>query len=319
MTAAACPGFGSRSLDELRGIPPTWEEGVDCAPDQDCALKPVRDVLAQNCVRCHQSPPQNGAPRSFRFDKYSKEDPPDDKRGAFEMRERIRVAAVVQRYMPFDRRPVPEADLESLNQWVLAGGPRTRCDLEPTQRPTDCAGPTPSVSPTPTPTPTRTPTPTPTRTPTPTSTPTPTASGTASPSASPTGSASPTPSVTPSPSPSPTPAPTGPRPPTYADDVAPIIATLTCIRCHSEASPDFGFPPRDLLLDTYDHIIEGSSSGDILGGGDPANALIIKRLRGLGVDRMPLDGRPRFANEVEIQTVEAWIRAGHPRGTGGPP
>lgn len=98
-------------------------------------------------------------------------------------------------------------------------------------------------------------------------------------------------------------------PPTWNDDIAPLIVQNCAIQvCHGGATP-FG----DLDLSTYAGFERGGFSGDLTGGGDPADSLLIDRLRARdGFPVMP-QGGPMLP-DATIRTFEAWIAAGHPEG-----
>ncbi len=115
---------------------------------------------------------------------------------------------------------------------------------------------------------------------------------------------------TPTPRPTPTFVPTAtPTPivagPTYVQDVRPILAAR-CVKCHSGANP-----PRGLRLDTYEHVLAGSTYRAVVVPGDPDASELVRRIRGESVPRMPFDGPP-FLDEAQIRLIEAWIAAGAP-------
>ena len=111
---SGCPGIGDRTLAELTGTggdePPTWEGEIQA-------------ILADNCIRCHQNPPQRGAPSGFRFDKYDESEGTDGWEGAFERRERILQRAVIAQSMPPGGPPLGETERALIDAWVRAGGP----------------------------------------------------------------------------------------------------------------------------------------------------------------------------------------------------
>jgi mono/diheme cytochrome c family protein len=95
-------------------------------------------------------------------------------------------------------------------------------------------------------------------------------------------------------------------PPTWNGEIGPLlVAGCATEFCHDVAQPSAG-----LDLSSYAGFQAGGFSGDLAGGGDPAQSLLVKRLRGVGGSRMPLTGDP--FTEAQIRLCEAWIRAGAP-------
>lgn len=110
----------------------------------------------------------------------------------------------------------------------------------------------------------------------------------------------------------PTPLPTEKPTPTqaastysFAADVQPIFAAR-CIKCHTGDNP-----PRGLRLDSYEHVLAGSSQRPVVIPGNPQDSHLVKRIEGIARPRMPLDGPP-FLSDKEIAIIEAWIAAGAP-------
>lgn len=105
-----CVGFGSNALVDPSENPTWTNTGMA--------------LLEARCVMCHQSPPRNGAPPGFTFQKYSAEEGDPNIRGAFEMRERIKARAFEAQTMPPNN--VTEITAEEralLNLWVELGAP----------------------------------------------------------------------------------------------------------------------------------------------------------------------------------------------------
>lgn len=102
----------------------------------------------------------------------------------------------------------------------------------------------------------------------------------------------------------------GPPPPTWNDDVQPIMnQNCAFAGCHGG-----GAPSAQLDLSSYADFEDGGISGDLTGGGDPADSLLIDRLRARnGFPIMPQGSRDGLP-EDQIQLIEAWIAAGHPEG-----
>jgi hypothetical protein len=81
----------------------------------------IAPLITAECGRCHTLPPTNGALATFRLDKYERSDTPDNLPGAYEMRVRLRVRAVLQRTMPPDKQ-LTRDQRDRIDRWVLGGG-----------------------------------------------------------------------------------------------------------------------------------------------------------------------------------------------------
>jgi mono/diheme cytochrome c family protein len=88
----------------------------------------------------------------------------------------------------------------------------------------------------------------------------------------------------------------------YSRDIASVISTQ-CTSCHGGQNPR-----AQLSLETFARLLRGSNNGVILTPGKPAESEIIKRLKGQGVQRMPLNAAP-LSNDV-IAKFEKWIEEG---------
>ncbi len=88
----------------------------------------------------------------------------------------------------------------------------------------------------------------------------------------------------------------------YARDVAPIFAA-NCLECHGERNPRNNFS-----LDTFERLLRGGDSGAVVAPGDPAESLLVKKLRGTAGARMPMNRPPLAA--AEIDKIEKWIALG---------
>jgi len=107
---SACGGLGDESLRVETEV--TWTTDI-------------QQLLADNCVRCHQSPSQNGAPTGFRFDQYQRGELDSSRDGAFEKLARIKARAVDQ--IPSAMPPggtLTPGERAILNTWIENGGPR---------------------------------------------------------------------------------------------------------------------------------------------------------------------------------------------------
>jgi mono/diheme cytochrome c family protein len=88
----------------------------------------------------------------------------------------------------------------------------------------------------------------------------------------------------------------------YSRDIASVISTQ-CTSCHGGQNPR-----AQLSLETFNRLLRGSNNGVILTPGKPAESELIKRLKGEGVQRMPLNAPP-LPNDV-IAKFEKWIAEG---------
>ncbi|MCY3001535.1 MAG: DUF1553 domain-containing protein [Planctomycetota bacterium] len=93
----------------------------------------------------------------------------------------------------------------------------------------------------------------------------------------------------------------------YLREVRPILANY-CFSCHG---PDEATREKDLRLDQRANVFEARRSGAVVQPGDPANSLLISRMRhGDAKKRMPPPDEARQPSENEIALLEAWIRQG---------
>ncbi|NNE01228.1 MAG: hypothetical protein HKN47_28270 [Pirellulaceae bacterium] len=92
----------------------------------------------------------------------------------------------------------------------------------------------------------------------------------------------------------------------FARDVAPLLVG-NCNGCHINAMQDRG----GLRMDNFTQILKGGDSGQIIIPGKGDDSLLIKKLKGMGIegDRMPAGGRPALADK-EIQLISTWIDEG---------
>lgn len=98
-----------------------------------------------------------------------------------------------------------------------------------------------------------------------------------------------------------------PPPPTWDDDVTPIMAGSCAFPgCHGGEMPS-----SNLDLTTYAGFTAGGFGGDLTGDGDPARSGLIDRLRARdGLPLMPQGGP--MLDEADIVLIENWIAAGAP-------
>ena len=99
-------------------------------------------------------------------------------------------------------------------------------------------------------------------------------------------------------------APTGNETISFANDIAPVLAA-NCNGCHVNAQNARG----NLNMTSFDRMIRGGDSGPVLVARQPANSLIVQRIKGEGGEpRMPM-GRTPLSDEV-IAKFEKWIAEG---------
>jgi mono/diheme cytochrome c family protein len=110
------------------------------------------------------------------------------------------------------------------------------------------------------------------------------------------------------------PAPAPPAPPadpradgrvTYSE-VAPIFGKH-CVECHSVSSK-LGAPPKGLKLSSLNEVLAGGDDVVVLPGQAQASE-IIRRVEGLSMPRMPMDGPPWLSAE-EVSLLRDWIDGG---------
>ncbi|MGC6418489.1 MAG: c-type cytochrome domain-containing protein [Bradymonadia bacterium] len=102
-----------------------------------------------------------------------------------------------------------------------------------------------------------------------------------------------------------------------AGEVAPLtwangVTQLMEARCSFAGCHGGNIPSAQLDLTTYEGYLAGGVSGDITGGGDPAESILIDHFRGRRGRRvMPLGGQA--LNEAQIRAFENWIEDGSPQ------
>ena len=97
--------------------------------------------------------------------------------------------------------------------------------------------------------------------------------------------------------------PPSPRPPTFAEDVAPLLARW-CTGCHGGDEPE-----GRLRLDRWASVLAGGKSGPPVIIFDPAASLIIAKVERR--ERTPMPPRKRLPRAA-VMTLRAWIAAGAP-------
>ncbi len=98
-------------------------------------------------------------------------------------------------------------------------------------------------------------------------------------------------------------APTGKETVSFARDIAPILIAQ-CNGCHYAATQVRG----GLQFNTFTQIVKGGDTGPVVLPGKPDESLIVRKLRGLEGERMPM-GRPALPDS-QIQLVATWIKEG---------
>jgi mono/diheme cytochrome c family protein len=88
----------------------------------------------------------------------------------------------------------------------------------------------------------------------------------------------------------------------FVRDLASIVVT-TCIDCHGGMQPS-----GRLNLTTFAGLLRGGDSGQIVSPGKPAESLLIKKLKGMAGQRMPLRKEP--LDDATIQKFETWVADG---------
>ncbi|QDT09119.1 c-type cytochrome domain-containing protein [Planctomycetes bacterium K23_9] len=92
----------------------------------------------------------------------------------------------------------------------------------------------------------------------------------------------------------------------FARDVAPILVG-NCNGCHINAMQVRG----GLRMDSFNQIFRGGDSGEIIVPGKSADSLLIKKIKGMGIEgeRMPAGGRPALS-DADITLISTWIDEG---------
>jgi len=99
-------------------------------------------------------------------------------------------------------------------------------------------------------------------------------------------------------------APLKPGDVSFASDVAPILLAQ-CGNCHGEQDPE-----ANLRMTSLETLIKGGGTGPAVVPGKGADSLLVKKLKGMGVDgqRMPL-GKPPLP-DAQIAMIAKWIDQG---------
>jgi uncharacterized membrane protein len=116
----ACPGFGENSIEDLAP-----DDEVSHSWDSD-----VKQILESKCGSCHSSPNSNGAPATFRLDRYDRDDADGLVDGAYEKRLRIEARALTDSTMPpAGSASLTDAEKSTLSAWLGDGAPKSSTEL----------------------------------------------------------------------------------------------------------------------------------------------------------------------------------------------
>ncbi len=88
----------------------------------------------------------------------------------------------------------------------------------------------------------------------------------------------------------------------FARDLAPVLVA-NCTGCHSGDNPG-----GQLRLETFASLLQGGTSGKAIEAEKPEESLLLKRIRGIDGDRMPLD-KPPLPDDA-IARFETWLKEG---------
>jgi hypothetical protein len=90
----------------------------------------------------------------------------------------------------------------------------------------------------------------------------------------------------------------------FASEVAPLLIAQ-CLDCHGERNPE-----NNLRMATLDGLLRGGRTGAAVTAGRGAESLLVKKLRGVGIEgqRMPLNRDPLADGQIAM--IEKWINQG---------
>jgi mono/diheme cytochrome c family protein len=88
----------------------------------------------------------------------------------------------------------------------------------------------------------------------------------------------------------------------FSRDIAPVLVD-NCIECHGDQNPR-----AQLGLDTFQRLLRGGDTGLAIEPGEPDESLLVRKLKGLAGDRMPLN-RPALSDDL-IEKFATWISEG---------
>ena len=97
--------------------------------------------------------------------------------------------------------------------------------------------------------------------------------------------------------------PTGKETVKFSTDIAPVLLD-NCNGCHINGRRASG----QLSMNNFAAMMRGGDSGRIIVPGKPSDSLLIKKLKGMAGQRMPM-GRPALSDE-KIELISTWIKEG---------
>lgn len=65
-----------------------------------------------------------------------------------------------------------------------------------------------------------------------------------------------------------------------------------------------------LYVESYDTLMAGNSINKVIIPGEPQESILVQRLKGVLLPRMPLNSSPLPGDEIAV--IETWIREGAP-------
>ncbi len=89
----------------------------------------------------------------------------------------------------------------------------------------------------------------------------------------------------------------------FSRDIAPVLAEQ-CVTCHGAQAN----PGGQLRLTSFTSLLKGGTSGVCIQPGRPAASLIVRKIKGLSGDRMPLRKPP--LSDAVIAKFEKWVAEG---------
>src|SRR5437763_5144226 len=96
----------------------------------------------------------------------------------------------------------------------------------------------------------------------------------------------------------------GPPSPSYAKDVRPFLAKY-CLECHNQKNLK-----GKLNLETYQGIMKGSSSGEVVVPGKADDSALVLLVEGKDTPKMPPKEARLQPKPKEIGVLRAWVAAG---------
>lgn len=97
---------------------------------------------------------------------------------------------------------------------------------------------------------------------------------------------------------------------TYADHILPIFQER-CAKCHNDDKQKGG-----LQVDSFEYLMEGGSSGDVIEPGSADNSRLFKLVTGAETPIMPPEGKGEPLTEAQIDLLREWLNLGAPENSG---